>query len=128
MDCVFCEIIAGKKDCFKIYEDENVLAFLDINPVVEGHTLVMPKRHVERLEDLSDEEAVFVLRAIKRVVKLLLKKLQADGYNVVVNAGRIAGQEILHLHFHVFPRKSGDGGLFTPKEIDLERVYRKIMD
>jgi len=128
MDCVFCEIIAGKKDCFKIYEDENVLAFLDINPVVEGHTLVMPKRHVERLEDLSDEEAVFVLRAIKRVVKLLLKKLQADGYNVVVNVGRIAGQEILHLHFHVFPRKSGDGGLFTPKEIDLERVYRKIMD
>ena len=122
MDCVFCEIIAGKKDCFKIYEDENAIAFLDINPVVEGHTLVMPKRHVERLEDLSDEEAVFVFRAIKRVVDLLLKKLQADGYNVVVNVGRIAGQEIFHLHFHIFPRKRE-----SFRSGNLEEVYRKIM-
>jgi|Deesub1362B_J571_1020462.scaffolds.fasta_scaffold00034_84 histidine triad (HIT) family protein len=128
MGCVFCKIIAGEENCFKIYEDENAIAFLDKNPMVEGHTLVVPKRHIERLEKLSEEGAIFVFRAIKKVIEILVTKLEAEGYNVVVNVGRVAGQEISHLHFHVFPRRSGDGGLFTPKEINLGRVYRKIME
>jgi histidine triad (HIT) family protein len=128
MECIFCKIVEGKRSSLKIYEDEKVIAFLDINPRVEGHTLVVPKRHVESLEELKEEDAVYVLRAIKNVLKILISKLNAEGYNVVVNRGRIAGQEIPHLHLHIFPRKRGDGGLFSFKEIDLHEVYKKIVE
>lgn len=127
MGCIFCRIIEGKERCFRIYEDERVIAFLDIHPRVEGHTLVVPKKHFESLEEMEEEDAAHILKAIKNVLKILISKLDAEGYNIVVNRGRIAGQEIPHLHFHVFPRKRGDGGLFSFKEMDLHEIYRKIV-
>jgi len=126
-NCVFCRIVAGMESCYKLYEDEGVMAFLDINPAVEGHTLVVPKKHVESLEEMDVEDFVSLCRGIKEVLNVLIPKLGADGYNLILNKGRVAGQEISHLHFHIFPRKKADGGIFTPKRIDLGEVYRKII-
>ncbi len=126
-ECVFCKIAVGLKECYKVYENERTIAFLDINPWVEGHTLVVPKNHVERLDELEKDDLISTFSAIKEVMRLLTLKLKAEGFNLVLNQGRVAGQEISHLHFHVFPRKWGDGGLFKPKRIDLEEVYKKIV-
>lgn len=110
MDCLFCSIVAGDIPSRKVYEDEKAYAFLDISPWHKGHTLVIPKRHVD---DLTGDPTVLaeIAPAISHVSRLLVDRLDADGLNMVSSAGPVAGQEVFHLHVHLVPRYGEHAGL-----------------
>jgi histidine triad (HIT) family protein len=108
-DCIFCKIIGGKIPAIKIYEDEDVLAFLDIGPISDGHTLVVPKQHCEDADKCPAEIMVKVALRLGKIAKAVKEAVACDGYNILGNNGRAAGQLVEHLHFHIIPRKIGDG-------------------
>jgi len=107
-DCVFCKMVAGQIPVTKIYEDEVILAFLDIGPVSDGHTLVIPRRHVEKLHDCPPELLGQVASRLGKIAEAITAAMNSDGYNVLCNNGRAAGQLVKHLHFHIIPRNTGD--------------------
>jgi histidine triad (HIT) family protein len=101
-NCLFCKIIKGEIPSQKVYEDENVLAFKDINPVTPIHILVVPKKHFENVLDINEEnKEVFsqIFTAINKIAKQ--ENIDKDGFRVVTNCGKDAGQEVMHLHFHM---------------------------
>lgn len=106
MSCLFCSIVAGDIPCYKVYEDESTLAFLDIGPVSKGHTVIIPKTHAENLQAGSEADAIAVMKALYRIAPSVLRVVGAEGYNLVMNHGVSAGQEILHTHIHCIPRSS----------------------
>jgi histidine triad (HIT) family protein len=108
-DCLFCKMVAGQIPVTKIYEDDVVLSFLDIGPVSDGHALVIPVQHFEKLHDCPSELLGKVCARLGRIAAAVAKAMNSDGYNVLCNNGRAAGQLIEHLHFHIIPRNSGDG-------------------
>ena len=108
-DCIFCRMVAGQIPVAKVYEDEILLAFLDIGPISDGHTLVIPKQHFERLHDCPPELLGEVALCLGRIAGAVAAAMNADGYNLLCNNGRAAGQLIEHLHFHIVPRNVGDG-------------------
>ena len=107
-DCIFCAIAAGEIPCFKVYEDELVLAYLDINPFAKGHTLVIPKAHSTGLLDTDDATLGALIARVRKVAAHITKKLGCDGFNIVQNNGEAAGQTVHHIHFHIVPRWNGD--------------------
>lgn len=109
--CIFCSIVAGSSPCHLIYEDELTYAFLDINPIAHWHTLVIPKRHYERLEDVDEESAAALGRALARVGKAMNELTQGPDYNVLLANGKNAGQEVWHVHYHLIPRTGRSDGL-----------------
>jgi histidine triad (HIT) family protein len=109
--CIFCEIVAGRARAHKIYEDKDTLAFLDLFPITRGHTLVIPKRHVDRLTELREEEYEDLFRTVVTVCRRI-ERLTKD-YNVAINQGKLAGQIVFHLHFHIIPRYSTAGPFAT---------------
>jgi histidine triad (HIT) family protein len=109
-DCIFCQIVDGDIPARVVYEDDDVLAFLDANPMAPGHTLVVPKHHYETLGDLPDDEGSAVFAALHRLTPLVEDAVDADASTVAFNNGEVAGQEIPHVHGHVIPRFEGDGG------------------
>jgi histidine triad (HIT) family protein len=110
-DTIFQKIIAGQIPCHKLYEDEKVLAFLDINPLSRGHTLVIPKEPAETLDQLSDESAAAIGRVLPRICRAVMAAAAAREYNVLENNGRGAHQIIPHVHFHIIPKPDRDKGL-----------------
>ena len=108
-DCIFCKIISGQIPAIKIYEDDVVVAFLDIGPVSDGHTLVMPRTHVEKVHNCPPELLGQVWTRLGKVAGAIVSAMNSDGYNVLCNNGRAAGQVVDHLHFHIIPRNAGDG-------------------
>ena len=108
-DCIFCKIIKGDIPCAKLYEDQNVLAFLDIGPLSDGHTLVIPKQHFDRLHDCPAELLGKIGTQLGRIAKAVMMAIGSDGYNLLNNNSRAAGQLVEHLHFHIIPRNEGDG-------------------
>lgn len=106
---IFAKIVSGAIPCHKVYEDEYCVAFLDINPLAEGHTLVIPKRPVERLEELTPEEAAGIARPLGLIARRILRAVGASDYNLLQNNGRDAGQVVPYVHFHIIPRRAGDG-------------------
>jgi len=123
-NCIFCAIAAGEIPSFKIYEDETVLAYLDINPFSEGHTLVIPKAHTTGLLDTSDETLAAVLARVKKVAAHLKDALPCDGFNILQNNGPAAGQTVPHLHFHIVPRRGDAAGeiAFANRPGDMEAL------
>jgi histidine triad (HIT) family protein len=111
-DCIFCRIASGQIPATRIYEDEVVVAFLDIGPVSDGHTLVLPRHHVSQIHSCPPELLGQVWMRLGKIAGAVASVTSADGYNVLCNNGRAAGQVVDHLHFHIIPRKAGDG-LFT---------------
>ena len=109
-DCIFCKIIKGEIPNYRVYEDNKVLAFLDINPHAKGHTVVIPKVHAETLLDLNEELIGPLFKGVKITQEKLDQVLQPEGYNLGINHGEMAGQAIPHLHIHILPRYLGDGG------------------
>lgn len=107
MSCIFCKIAAGEIPSFKVYEDDLVLAYLDINPFTKGHTLVIPKKHSANLLETDDETLAAVITRVKKIAAHLKAKLGADGFNILQNNGEAAGQTVHHLHFHIVPRFGG---------------------
>ena len=130
MFCIFCKIIAGEIPSYKVYEDESALAFLDINPVNPGHTLVVSKKHFVNFEEADEETLCQVIKIVKKIGLSLKKNLAVPGYNVAVNNDPVAGQAVLHLHFHVIPRLDNDGLKPWPhqeyQENQAEEVLNKI--
>jgi histidine triad (HIT) family protein len=108
--CVFCRIIRGETPCFKVYEDDRTLAFLDIQPSAPGHTLIIPKAHVARVEDLSEEDAEAIFKALHRLVGRIQEAMHVPSSTIGVNNGRESGQDVPHVHVHVIPRSKGDRG------------------
>lgn len=108
-ETVFSKILRGELPCHKVYEDERVLAFLDIFPLSEGHTLVIPKEPAVTLDALSDESSAAIGRVLPRICRAVMKATGATEYNVLENNGAGAHQAIPHVHFHVIPKLGGQG-------------------
>lgn len=106
--CIFCEIIKGNIPCYKVYEDDICVAFLDISQATIGHTLVLPKEHVENIFELNEETASHLGKIITLLAKNLKEKLNISDLNVLNNNGEKAGQTVKHLHFHLIPRYTND--------------------
>ena len=121
-DCVFCAIAAGEIPCFKVFEDELVLAYLDINPFSEGHTLVIPKAHTTGLLDTPEETLAVLLARVKKVAAHLKTALGCDGFHILQNNGAAAGQTVGHIHFHIVPRRNGDPIEFANRPGDMDHL------
>lgn len=105
--CIFCKVVKGEIPCFKVYEDEKVLAFEDINPISEGHTLIIPKRHAENLWEIPEEYLTAIHLASKKVAQALKEALRPTGVAVLQLNGKGANQVVMHYHLHLIPRISG---------------------
>lgn len=129
---IFDKIIKNEIPSQKVYEDAFVVAFLDINPVNPGHTLVVPKNHVEDILSASNEDLSRMIIVTKKVAKAIMKAFDYKGFNIEVNNGAIAGQVVNHLHFHIVPRRGDDGLTHWPgqqyKEGEMDDVADKIRD
>jgi histidine triad (HIT) family protein len=131
-DCIFCKIVAGELPSTKVYEDEDTVAFMDIGPVVKGHTLVIPKQHHDPITGTPPEVLQKLIVVVQKIAGAVFTGLGADGINVAQANGRLAGQEIFHIHFHVIPRfeKDGFSRNWTPGKYDsqeeMEQVAEKI--
>ena len=110
-DTIFQKIINGEIPCHKVYEDDHVLAFLDINPLTKGHTLVIPKEPAETLDQLSDESSAAIGRVLPRLCRAVLKSTGAKNYNILQNNGATAHQAVFHVHFHIIPKEEAGAGL-----------------
>ncbi len=114
-DCIFCKIVNGEIPCNKVYENDKVLAFLDINPVNKGHALVIPKEHYKDLLVMPDNILAEVAKVGKRVAKAVMKATGAAGFNLGQNNGKTAGQAVMHFHLHIIPRFENDGLTLWPQ-------------
>ncbi len=109
-DCIFCRIAAGKIPCHKIYDSKDSLAFLDIKPHAQGHAVVIPKAHAVRIFDLNDAQVRDFMTDVTQTMKRIQEVLDPDGFNVGWNHNTAGGQVVPHLHIHIFPRYTNDGG------------------
>ncbi|MGE0868990.1 MAG: HIT family protein [Kofleriaceae bacterium] len=110
-DTVFGKILRGEIPCHRVYEDEHVLSFLDVNPIARGHTLVIPKEPAETLDKLSDAAAAALGRVLPRISRAVLAATGARSFNVLQNNGAAAHQAVLHVHFHIIPKHDDGSGL-----------------
>jgi histidine triad (HIT) family protein len=128
--CIFCQIIKGEISSHKVYEDNDVLAFLDINPISPGHVLVIPKKHYQNLEKIPVQDLQNLIVIVKKIGYLLKTKLNVEGYNVEVNNDHISGQLVPHLHFHVIPRRTGDDPISWSRrkyaQGEAEEIVKKL--
>ena len=128
--CIFCDIIAGKIPSKTVYEDEDVLAILDISQVTYGHTLVMPKKHVRNIVDSDEETVLKTVSVVHRLAGKIRTNTGAPALNILSNCGEEAGQSVDHLHFHIIPRYGKDDACrieFRPsEEVDLDEVLAAV--
>lgn len=110
-DTIFAKIIAGEIPCHRVYEDDKVLAFLDIFPLSPGHTLVIPKEQAETLDTLSDDSAAAIGRVLPRIARAIMAATGIKQYNILQNNGPAAHQAVFHVHFHIIPRRDDGKGL-----------------
>ncbi|HFU4000905.1 TPA: HIT family protein [Streptococcus suis] len=130
-DCIFCKIVAGEIPASKVYEDDHVLAFLDITQVTKGHTLVIPKKHYRNVLDMDAEVAGQVFSVVPALARQLKEKLAASGLNIVNNNEEVAGQTVFHTHIHLLPRFDKNDGLdiqFTTNEPDFPALASLAQD
>ena len=127
-DCIFCKVINGEIPSFKVYEDDRVLAFMDINPISPGHTLIIPKNHAANLAEISNEDLAAVHKASKNVMSGIETALKASGVACVQLNGRSVNQVVMHYHLHLVPHIKGGPGLpITNWEIipgDMEAIQQ----
>jgi len=109
-ECIFCKIGGGEIPSYKVYEDEHALAFLDVKPHAQGHTVVVPKNHVELIFNLPEKALKELMLAALKTMEIIQRKLHPDGFNVGWNHAPAGGQVVPHLHIHILPRYQGDGG------------------
>lgn len=130
-DCLFCKIIKGEIPSARVYEDQYSCAFLDINPVNPGHTLLVPRKHFANLYEIPDETLARLAPTIKKLAIAVKKAVGADGINIGMNNDPAAGQLVFHAHIHIMPRHKGDGHEHwhgTPyQNNDIDEVAKKII-
>ena len=129
-NCLFCKIIKGEIPCYKIYEDEYTLAFLDIAKDIDGHTLVLPKKHCSSILDCDEETLSHVMHTVKLVSNHYVEKCGFTGINIINNNGESAEQTIPHLHIHIIPRNDNDSVHVFPEfkgaKCSLEENLEKL--
>lgn len=133
-NCIFCKIIQGEIPSAKVYEDEEIYAFLDISQVTKGHTLIIPKKHVENIYETNEEIASSLFARVPKIANALKKAYQPAGINILNNNGKAAGQTVFHIHIHLIPRYDESDGYdakwvtnneaYTPE--DLAEIAQKI--
>ena len=133
MSCIICKLINNEMPSYKVYEDEKVFAFLDINPSSLGHTVVAPKKHKASMSDFSAQELGEIYEKVCEIIqKIKNSEFKPTGFNIGVNQSKSAGQEIDHLHIHIIPRWNNDGGgaiqsvVQNKKQLSLKDVLDKI--
>ena len=135
MGTIFDRILSGEIPCWRVYEDERVLAFLDIGPLAPGHALVIPKERAARLHELSDESAAALGRVLPRLCRAVVAATRVEDYNVLQNNGAAAHQAVDHVHFHIIPKPDGEGlgvgwpaGRLDPAQAEaLQRRIREAL-
>ena len=129
-NCLFCKIIRGEIPCYKIYEDEYTIAFLDIAKDIDGHTLVLPKKHCTSILDCDEETLNHVMHTVKLVSNHYVNNCGCTGINIINNNGESAEQAIPHLHIHILPRQNNDNEKVFPKlsgaKNSLEETLEKL--
>ncbi len=132
-NCIFCKIVSGELGAEKVYEDDEVLAFLDIHPSSRGHTLLIPKQHYDGLLSTPPEMLQTLVAALPKVASAVVTGTGAEGFNVLQSNGPCSGQMVFHIHFHIVPRNSGDGiglgfrsALGGPIEDDLSKTAEAV--
>ena len=127
-DCIFCKIIKGEIPCFKVYEDDTVLAFEDINPISEGHTLIVPKKHAENLWEIPSEDLVAIHLASQKIIHAIKEALHPTGVVVLQLNGRGVNQVVMHYHLHLMPQTGDSPQLpvccWDLKEGDMEAIKK----
>jgi histidine triad (HIT) family protein len=132
MDCIFCKIAEGTIPSYKVYEDEFVLAFLDIFPCSDGHTVVIPKKHFAEIAEVGESEWVNLMNGLKKAVEKVDSVLKPAGMNVGINNRKAAGQAVPHLHWHIIPRYEKDGGgsmhsiVKAEKKLEVSEIAKKF--
>ena len=123
-NCIFCKIVAGEIPCFKLFEDAETLAFMDINPVHDGHALVIPKAHSANVFEITPEDFAAAARTATKMAKAINAAVKPDGINLMQANGEGAGQSVGHFHLHIVPRRNDDGLLFNwdPKPRDRGHI------
>lgn len=127
--CVFCEIIKGNIPSKKVYEDNDVLAILDISQTTYGHTLVIPKKHYENYLQMPEDEFKNLMAKTAILAKKLYKNLDAKGINALINTNEVAGQTVMHTHVHLIPRYDNNDSIkfeFSENKFDLDEILTKI--
>lgn len=127
MDCIFCKIVHGQIPAVKVYEDDSVLAFADINPITRGHTLVVPKSHAQSIFDIPADTLAFVQKAAQKIAMAVKKVTNAPGMVVLQLNGPVAGQVVMHYHLHLVPRYDGDNVTsfdWTPQPGDMDDIQQ----
>ena len=119
MDCIFCKIVSGDIPCYKIYEDESILAFLDINPVSAGHTLIIPKEHTLDVTTIDNDVLIKIFDKARDISKILINNMKTDGFTLTQNNGD--AQEVKHFHLHVIPKYN------RKVKMNIEEVYKQMM-
>ena len=132
-DCIFCKIVEGEIPCFKIFENQQVLAFADINPINTGHTLIIPKKHAANIWEIEEDDLTSIHRASRRLANAMQTALQPEGIACLQLNGRAVNQLVMHYHLHLIPRNAGDPALtmteweLVPGDMQaIEETARKI--
>ncbi len=128
MNCIFCEIVQGKKDGHFIYEDENYVAFLDKYPIDTGHSLVMPREHFEKITDMTAEKVGDLFSKIPKIANAVIEATKADAFSVAQNNGRAAKQIVPHVHIHIIPRYESRETIWTRREIAKENELKILAE
>lgn len=127
--CVFCDIIENIIPSKKIYEDGDILAILDISQTTKGHTLVIPKKHYDNMNEIDDLTLSKIIVKTNELSKVIVKNLGANGFNLLVNTNEVAGQTVKHAHFHIIPRYSEKDTIsiaFNENKFDLDEILKEI--
>ena len=126
MACIFCDILDGKRDAHIIYEDEEHIAFLDKYPIDDGHTLVIPKKHYERITDMAYEDVGKLFSLVPKIAKAVLLGSGADAFSLAQNNGKAAKQIIPHVHVHIIPRYNDKGTVWTKRQIPTAEMLSEL--
>ena len=111
MNCIFCKIINGEIPCYKVYEDDKVLAFLDISQASKGHTLIVPKTHFANMLECDEETVAYMYKIANKLGNQIVNSLGAKGMNILTNVNEVAGQTVKHFHIHLLPRYNDEDGV-----------------
>ena len=126
MTCIFCDILDGKRDGHLVYEDEDHIAFLDKYPIDDGHTLVIPKKHHEKITDMNPDDVGKIFSLVPKIAKAVLIGTGADAFSLAQNNGKAAKQIIPHVHIHIIPRYSKKGVERTKRQIPTDKVLSEL--
>ena len=130
MNCIFCDIINGKRQGHFIYEDDDHVAFLDKYPIDTGHSLILPRQHYEKVTDMKSEEVGKLFSKVPKIARAIVESINADAFSMAQNNGRAAKQIVPHVHVHIIPRFSKKGTVWTKRDIatdvELDSLAQKI--